>query len=183
MPRTSRRAFHPPSKPQRRRGQPLKSFRESTRRNIRQAEKEGVEVTLRHTREALAAFYRLHCLTRRYHGLPPQPWSFFEKIHEHIIAPAEGLCGLGRPPGKAGRRSRVFPLPGPGALQVRCFGSQLSAPAGEQPGHVGGHPLVFPEPIPQPALRAHRSRRTKGSCSSSTGGVRRKVGSPTTGSI
>lgn len=72
-----------------------KSFRESTRRNIRYAEKAGVEVRLVHTREALADFYRLHCLTRQHHGLPPQPWSFFSKIYEHIIAHKMGFVALG----------------------------------------------------------------------------------------
>jgi hypothetical protein len=73
-----------------------KAFRESTRRNIRHAEKAGVEVTLSHTREALEAFYELHCITRRHHGLPPQPWSFFAKIHEHIIARESGFVALGQ---------------------------------------------------------------------------------------
>jgi hypothetical protein len=68
-----------------------KSFRESTRRNIRNSEKAGVAVSFQYTREALAAFYRLHCGTRRFHGLPPQPWQFFEKIYRHIIAPEKGF--------------------------------------------------------------------------------------------
>ncbi len=72
-----------------------KAFRESTRRNIRHAQKAGVVVDLSHTCEALRAFYRLHCLTRRYHGLPPQPWSFFSKIHAHIIGPEKGVVALG----------------------------------------------------------------------------------------
>jgi len=79
----------------------IKSLRESTRRNIHKAEKQGVAVALLHTREALAAFYGLHCRTRRRYGLPPQPWSFFEKIHEHVIGPKHGLVALavhqGRP--------------------------------------------------------------------------------------
>ena len=77
-----------------------KTFRESTRRNIRKAYREGVEVTFQHTAEAMAAFYELHCLTRRYHGLPPQPWHFFEKIHAHVVAPARGLWLLAVHEGK-----------------------------------------------------------------------------------
>lgn len=73
----------------------LKAFRASTRRNIRHAQKAGVVVKLSHTREALEAFYRLHCLTRRHHGLPPQPWSFFSRIYAHIIARDKGFVALG----------------------------------------------------------------------------------------
>ena len=82
-------------------GSLIKSFRESTGRNVRKAEREGVEIAFGHTREELAAFFRLHCQTRKHHGLPPQPWSFFEKIHAHIIAPEKGFVVLasyqGRP--------------------------------------------------------------------------------------
>jgi Acetyltransferase (GNAT) domain len=62
-----------------------KSFRDSTRRNIRKAVREGIDITFGHTRKSLKTFYSLHCKTRKRHGLPPQPWSFFEKVHEHII--------------------------------------------------------------------------------------------------
>jgi hypothetical protein len=78
----------------------FKSFRASTRRNIHKAEKEGVAVSLLHTRESLATFYHLHCGTRRWHGLPPQPWSFFEKIYDHVIVPHQGFVALGVHQGK-----------------------------------------------------------------------------------
>jgi CelD/BcsL family acetyltransferase involved in cellulose biosynthesis len=78
----------------------FKALRASTRRNIHKAEKEGVAVSLLRTREALAAFYRLHCGTRRLHGLPPQPWTFFEKIYEHLIVPGQGLVALAVHQGK-----------------------------------------------------------------------------------
>lgn len=77
-----------------------KSFRESTRRNIRHAEKAGVEVTISHGRNALKSFYALHCLTRRRHGLPPQPWTFFETIQDHIIAAEKGFVALAAYAGK-----------------------------------------------------------------------------------
>jgi CelD/BcsL family acetyltransferase involved in cellulose biosynthesis len=76
------------------------TFRESTRRNIRNAEKAGVEVTLSHTREAIESFYRLHCLTRRRHGLPPQPWSFFSRIHENVVAAGNGFVVMAVHAGK-----------------------------------------------------------------------------------
>jgi hypothetical protein len=71
-----------------------KTFRDSTRRNIRKADREGVDIKFGRTRDYLEIFYGLHCQTRKHHGLPPQPWSFFEKIHEHIITPQKGLVVL-----------------------------------------------------------------------------------------
>ena len=76
------------------------AFRESTRRNIRKASREGVEVTFHHTAEALEAFYGLHCRTRRRHGLPPQPWRFFEKVYAHVVAAGKGVVLLAVHAGK-----------------------------------------------------------------------------------
>ena len=45
----------------------------------------ALEMTICESFESIKDFYRLNCLTRRMHGLPPQPFSFFKKIHEHII--------------------------------------------------------------------------------------------------
>jgi hypothetical protein len=61
------------------------NFRESTKRNINKAVKEGVQTTICTSLKSVREFYRLNCLTRREHGLPPQPWSFFKKIYDHII--------------------------------------------------------------------------------------------------
>jgi hypothetical protein len=67
------------------------NFRNSTKRNIRKAIKEGVEVTVGNSFESVKEFYRLNCLTRKEHGLPPQPFHFFEKIYEHIISQGFGI--------------------------------------------------------------------------------------------
>lgn len=69
-------------------------FRPTIRRNIRKAQKKGVTVRLAHSLISVAAYYRLHCVTRRHHGLPPQPWLFFKKMHEHVIAPGKGFVAL-----------------------------------------------------------------------------------------
>jgi Acetyltransferase (GNAT) domain len=71
-----------------------KSIRDSTRRNIRKADREGIDITFGHTRQNLETFYGLHCKTRKRHGLPPQPWSFFGKIHERILAAQKGFVAL-----------------------------------------------------------------------------------------
>jgi len=72
----------------------LTGFRSSTKRNIKKAEKEGVHTEVCYSSEAVREFYRLNCLTRKDHGLPPQPYFFFKKIHEHIISKKKGFVML-----------------------------------------------------------------------------------------
>ncbi len=69
-------------------------LRGSTQRNIKKASAEGVTVTAEQTDEAMAAFYRLNCLTRREHGLPPQPVSFFRNLIREIRAADSGFVVL-----------------------------------------------------------------------------------------
>jgi len=72
----------------------FKAFRGNTRRNIRHAIGAGVSVQRLESREAVAEFFRLHCITRRNHGLPPQPARFFDQIYDHIIAAGRGFVML-----------------------------------------------------------------------------------------
>ena len=70
----------------------LKSgFKNSVRRAIRKAECSGVTTTHCHSHEALDSFYKLHCQTRRKHGLPPQPVRFFDSIQRNILARDQGF--------------------------------------------------------------------------------------------
>lgn len=69
-------------------------LRDSTRRNIGKASRAGVSVRKGTSREYLEVFYRLHCVTRKYHGVPPQPYRFFEKLHEHLISKDMGTVFL-----------------------------------------------------------------------------------------
>jgi hypothetical protein len=69
-------------------------FAGAVRRAIRKAERSDVEVTVIRNRQAITDFYRLHVQTRRRHGLPPQPASFFLNIYEHIIKPCLGFIVL-----------------------------------------------------------------------------------------
>ncbi len=71
-------------------------FRESTQRNIRKAEKEGVSVTMQRSIDAVREFYRIHCMRRKEHGLPPQPFIWFSKFFDHIIAKGLGVVALAR---------------------------------------------------------------------------------------
>jgi lipid II:glycine glycyltransferase (peptidoglycan interpeptide bridge formation enzyme) len=76
-------------------------FRAGVRRAIRKAERAGVKVELRHDLDSVRAFYKLHCKTRRRHGLPPQPFGFFRSIQRNVLARDQGFVLLanleGRP--------------------------------------------------------------------------------------
>jgi len=69
-------------------------LRDSTKRNIRKAVKEGVTVEEFTTEESIREFYRLNCLTRTRHGLPPQPFLFFKKLYEYVISKGFGFVVL-----------------------------------------------------------------------------------------
>ena len=55
----------------------LSTFRESTKRNIKKATKQGVKITIDQSVDSINAFYRLNCMTRREHGLPPHSLAYF----------------------------------------------------------------------------------------------------------
>jgi len=66
----------------------------SVRRALRKAQAAGVQIEIATDAAAMSAFYRLHCLTRRRHGLPPQSSSFFENIARLVIQPGHGIIVL-----------------------------------------------------------------------------------------
>lgn len=76
------------------------SFRNSTKRNIKKAIKEGVTVAGFTTDESIREYFRLNCLSRKEHGLPPQPFIFFKKIYEHVISKGFGFITLASYEGK-----------------------------------------------------------------------------------
>ena len=69
---------------------------ESARRGIRKAMKAGVTAEMSDSIESTMAFCRLNDMTRRRHGLPPQPRAFFRNIHRHMIAAGLGDICLAR---------------------------------------------------------------------------------------
>lgn len=73
----------------------LTSAMPGTRQNIRKAERLGVRVVISRSRRDLDDYYRLHCLTRKRHGVPVQPKSFFNAIHRHVISKEMGFTALG----------------------------------------------------------------------------------------
>ncbi len=76
-------------------------YSRTVRRNIRKSEREGVSVGSDRTPAGVREFYRLNCLTRRDHGLPPQPALFFENLREHVLEKGLGTLLLARYGGKA----------------------------------------------------------------------------------
>ncbi len=72
----------------------FRTFRKATQRNVKKAVKSGVVVSFHTSAYAVKEYYRLHCLTRKRHGLPPQPFFFFSRIHKHILAPGKGFIAL-----------------------------------------------------------------------------------------
>jgi hypothetical protein len=89
----------------------------SVRTSIRKAIKEGVEVTFARSLEAVREFYGLNCLTRRRHGVPPQPFSFFRNFHQQVLTKGLGEVAIARQGGASSRPpSIVMPV-------VQCFSS------------------------------------------------------------
>jgi hypothetical protein len=72
------------------------TFESSVRRAIRKAEKAGPTIEISRTLEGMQTFYALHCQTRKKHGVPPQPFSFFAAFHRNIIAHNFGFVVIAR---------------------------------------------------------------------------------------
>ena len=54
--------------------------KDSTQRKIRRAQRDGVRHEAGNSRHLLSEFYRLACMTRRRHRLPPQPVEWFRNL-------------------------------------------------------------------------------------------------------
>jgi len=68
----------------------------STRRAVRKAEQSGLTVEFSHSLDAVRGFYGLLRKTRKRHGLPSQPFRFFENIHRHVLTQNQGTVVLAR---------------------------------------------------------------------------------------
>lgn len=66
------------------------------RRAVRKAEQSNLSIEFSQSVEAIRIFYRLHCLTRKRHGVPPQPFVFFANIQRHVLAQNHGWVVLAR---------------------------------------------------------------------------------------
>jgi len=72
----------------------LQTLNQHARRKLRKAETSGVRVEQRTDDEALREFIRLNALTRRKHGVLPQPDSLFWNIQKRLLEPGLGFLGV-----------------------------------------------------------------------------------------
>lgn len=84
------------------------SLSTNNRRNIKKAILDGIRVEFEVSPDSTRHFYRLNCITRKHHGLPPQPFSFFEKIHEHIISQGYGTIAVAKYGGEVAAAAVFF---------------------------------------------------------------------------
>ncbi len=76
------------------------SFDKRARRGIDRANKLGVRVRIGKEPDDLRQFYHLNLLTRRKHGVPPQPLRFFERLFATLPAVADTLLALAEVEGR-----------------------------------------------------------------------------------
>jgi hypothetical protein len=74
----------------------LARLKSSVRRALRKADRSELRIEASRTREAIREYYQLHLLTRRRHGLPPPPVSFFLNIYEEAIKRGFGFVMTAR---------------------------------------------------------------------------------------
>ena len=72
----------------------ISNFSSSVQRAVRKAQRSGLSVSIQSSPDAMAQFYKLHVRTRRRHGVPPQPRSFFINIQRHLISTGFGFIVL-----------------------------------------------------------------------------------------
>jgi hypothetical protein len=70
------------------------NFSSSVQRAVRKARRSGLSVSIQTGLNAIAQFYKLHVRTRRRHGVPPQPRSFFTNIQQHLLSAGYGFIVL-----------------------------------------------------------------------------------------
>jgi hypothetical protein len=73
-----------------------KNLSSNTKRNIKKSIREGVSVEISNSREALEDFYKMNCITRKKHGLPPQPKLFFDNLFKYVLSPEKGFIAIGK---------------------------------------------------------------------------------------
>jgi hypothetical protein len=73
-----------------------KRFKRTHLQNIHTAEERGVKVELGNQLEHLKVFYDLQLETRKRHGVPAQPWKYFELLWHHIVRAGMGFVLLAK---------------------------------------------------------------------------------------
>jgi len=73
-----------------------KNLSSNTKRNIKKSVREGITVEISNSRSALEDFYMMNCITRKKHGLPPQPKLFFENLYKYVLSQRKGFIAIGK---------------------------------------------------------------------------------------
>lgn len=72
----------------------FRTFRKGTKSAIKKAERENIQIRISNSGDSIDEFYELNCITRKFHGLPPQPRSFFRAAYQHILKRGLGTAIL-----------------------------------------------------------------------------------------
>jgi len=65
-------------------------IKDNCKRNIKKAKQSGVLIKTSLKLDDLKMFYKLNLITRKKHGVPPQPFSFLKSIYENIFKNNKG---------------------------------------------------------------------------------------------
>jgi len=69
------------------------SLSSNTKRNIKKALTENLKIEISSSKKAMEDYYMLNLITRKRHGLPPQPFKFFKNLFDMIINTGKGkIC-------------------------------------------------------------------------------------------
>jgi hypothetical protein len=74
----------------------FKGCKDTVRRHVRQAQRNGLVVEIGSSSRLMDAYYSLHCLTRKKHGIPPQPVEFFRSIQRNLLQTGLGFVTIAR---------------------------------------------------------------------------------------
>ena len=74
----------------------FKNFSSNTKRNIKKAIREGITIEISNTAMALENFYKMNCVTRKKHGLPPQPKKFFKNLFNNVLSKNKGFISIAK---------------------------------------------------------------------------------------
>jgi hypothetical protein len=113
----------------------------STQRAIRRAEREGLNYEAGRSEQLLSAFYRLLRLTRRRHGLPPQPMEWFRNLVACNPSTRSARSGQGAMIHVASKDG----IPVAGILTLSFKTSMVYKYGGSDAAHhpLGGMPFLF----------------------------------------
>jgi hypothetical protein len=74
----------------------FRNMERGMRNKVRQAQRNGVVVETDCSAGLMNAYYALHCLTRKKHGIPPQPAEFFQSIQRNLLQRGLGFVAIAR---------------------------------------------------------------------------------------